>query len=117
MKLSYPVALAVIIAVSCGTSTNFGQKPTDAKAATIWYSEQFTIYSKAVGRDFLIQVGEQYSMVKNAQELAARLKDHASSADVTLTEFEGQTHGTAIPECLSHGIQFMLPAPPASAGH
>jgi predicted alpha/beta superfamily hydrolase len=288
----YPVALAVIIAASCGTSTNFGQKPTAAKAATIWYSEQFTIYSKAVGRDFLIQVarpvkssvgkvpviyvldgnslfgevadmltgygyfgdtapayvvgigypagnfnqwlslrnhdlihvhvpatieaakgsgdgakfqkfllqelrpliasryrvderrsilaghsfgglftshvllntpdafsgyivcspaiwaepqllekasafhmtdppkvfigigskeeeqcGEQYSMVKNAQELAARLKDHASSADVTLTEFEGQTHGTAIPECLSHGIQFMLPAPPASAGH
>jgi predicted alpha/beta superfamily hydrolase len=56
------------------------------------------------------QFGEQLRMVKNAQELAARLKDHASGVDVSFTDFEGQTHGTVIPECLSNGIQFMLPA-------
>jgi predicted alpha/beta superfamily hydrolase len=55
-------------------------------------------------------------MVKNAQELAARLKDHASSAEVSFTDFEGQTHGTAIPECLSHGLQFILPASQARRG-
>jgi predicted alpha/beta superfamily hydrolase len=62
------------------------------------------------------QFGEEFRMVKNAQELADRLKDHASAADVNFTDFEGQTHGTAIAECLSHGLQFMLPAPSPSAG-
>jgi predicted alpha/beta superfamily hydrolase len=292
MRLSFPFALAVLIAISCGIPASLGQQTTPRKQATIWYSEQFIVHSKTVGRDFLIQIakpvkqqagkvpvvyvldgnslfgevanmvtsygyygdsapayvvgigypeadfgqwltlrnhdllhvrlpatievakgsgdgakfqrflqeelrplvasryqvddrqailvghsfgglftshvllnaprtfsgyiacspsiwaepqllekasafrmadapkvfigvgskeeeqfGEQYSMVKNAQELAARLKDHASRAEVSFTDFEGQTHGTAIPECLSHGLQFILSASQAAVGH
>jgi hypothetical protein len=63
------------------------------------------------------QFGEAARMVKNAQELAARLRNHASGAEVKFTEFEGQTHGTSIAGCLSEGFRIMLPAPPATASH
>ena len=63
------------------------------------------------------QFGEGMRMVKNAKDLAARLADHASGVEVKFNEFEGQTHGTAIPECLSTGLQFMLPISPTSPSH
>jgi ferri-bacillibactin esterase len=63
------------------------------------------------------QFGEQIGMVKNARDLATRLKDHASSVDVRFIEFDGQTHGTVIPGCLSDGLQFMLPSTSPTAGH
>ena len=63
------------------------------------------------------QFGEGSRMVKNAQELAARLRDHASGAEVSFTDFEDQTHGTVIAGCLSEGFRIMLPAPPATASH
>jgi len=38
----------------------FGQAPA-TEPATLWYSEQFTLHSKNVGRDFLIQVARPAS--------------------------------------------------------
>jgi predicted alpha/beta superfamily hydrolase len=63
------------------------------------------------------QFGEGLRMVKNAQELADRLKDHVSGTEVSFTDFEGQTHGTVIAGCLSQGLQIMLPTPPIPTDH
>jgi predicted alpha/beta superfamily hydrolase len=63
------------------------------------------------------QFGEGWRMVKNAKDLAVRLGDHASGVEVKFNEFDGQTHGTAIPECLSRGLQFVLSTPQAAAAH
>jgi predicted alpha/beta superfamily hydrolase len=69
-----------------------------------------------VGSKEEMQFGEGLRMVKNSEDLAARLRSHASSADVNFIEFEGQTHGTVIPAFFSQALQFVLP-PPAAAGH
>jgi predicted alpha/beta superfamily hydrolase len=43
--------------------------------AEIWYSEQFTVHSKAVGRDFLIQVARPPSLAAGARAPAIYLTD------------------------------------------
>lgn len=53
-------------------------------------------------------------MSKNAQELVARLRNHASGTDVSLMTFEGRDHGTSLPDCLSQGLLTLLPVPPAT---
>lgn len=70
-----------------------------------------------VGSKEEAQFGEQARMVKNAEDLAARLKDHVADADLRFVDIEGQNHGTVVPECLSDGLQFMLPAPAAQVAH
>jgi predicted alpha/beta superfamily hydrolase len=78
------------------------------KASALHTADPLRVFI-SVGSREEAQFGDKLGMVKNAQALAARLKDHASGADVSFTDFDGQTHGTSIPECLSNGIQFMLP--------
>jgi hypothetical protein len=57
MRLFHAFALTVVTAVLCGVLPSFAQDAIAAKPlATIWYTEQFTVHSRAVGRDFLIQV-------------------------------------------------------------
>ena len=56
-------------------------------------------------------------MLPNAHELVARLRNHASAVDVSLVEFEGKNHGTALPDCISQGIRTLLPSPPAASSH
>lgn len=56
-------------------------------------------------------------MSKNAQELTARLRNHASGTEVSLVTFEGRDHGTSLPDCLSQGLLTLLPVPPATASH
>jgi uncharacterized protein len=63
------------------------------------------------------QFGEKARMVKNAKDLAARLGNRASGVEVKFNEFEGQSHGTAIPECFSSGLQFILPPSATAASH
>ncbi len=63
------------------------------------------------------QFGEDMRMVKNAKDLATRLGDHASGVEVKFNAYEGQSHGTVIPECLSSGLQFLLPASATAASH
>jgi predicted alpha/beta superfamily hydrolase len=56
MKPSCSLALAAVIATCGAAFESFGQAAVAAKPATIWYSEQFIVHSKNVGRDFLIQI-------------------------------------------------------------
>ena len=56
MRLFRPFAFAVVTATLCGVLHSFAQEANSAKPATIWYTEQFTVHSRAVGSDFLIQV-------------------------------------------------------------
>src|ERR1700751_1229604 len=56
-------------------------------------------------------------MSKNAQELVARLRNHAFSTEVSLLIFEGRDHGTSLPDCLSQGLLTLLPVPPATTSH
>jgi hypothetical protein len=56
IRLFRPFAFAVVSATLCGVLPSFAQEANAAKPATIWYAEQFTVHSRAVGRDFLIQV-------------------------------------------------------------
>ena len=56
-------------------------------------------------------------MLPNAHVLVARLRNHASAVDVSLVEFEGKNHGTALPDCISQGIRTLLPSPPAASSH
>lgn len=55
--------------------------------------------------------------MKNAQELAARLQCGDSGADVDFSDFQGQSHGTVIAACISHGIEMMLLVSAAVANH
>jgi predicted alpha/beta superfamily hydrolase len=64
-----------------------------------------------------MQFGEGFQMVKNSEDLAARLRNHASGADVSFIEFEGQTHGTVLPAFFTHALQFVLPTTAAAVGH
>jgi predicted alpha/beta superfamily hydrolase len=48
-------AFAVIVTLGLGGIAN--AQPAAPPLATVWYSEEFVIHSKFVGRDFLIQVG------------------------------------------------------------
>lgn len=57
MKLLSSLVLASVIAPFCGVA-GLAQNDTTPQPATIWYTEQFTVHSKAVGRDFLIQVAK-----------------------------------------------------------
>jgi predicted alpha/beta superfamily hydrolase len=68
-----------------------------------------------VGSKEEAQFGESLRMVKNAEDLAVSLRGHASGADVSFIEFEGQTHGTVIPAFFSQALQFVLPLPAASS--
>ena len=54
-------------------------------------------------------------MLPNAHELVTRLQNHASGVDVSLVEFEGKNHGTALPDCISQGIRTLLPSPAAAS--
>lgn len=56
-------------------------------------------------------------MVPNARELVSRLRNHASAVDISLVEFEGKNHGSAIPDCINQGVGALLPVPPAALGH
>jgi hypothetical protein len=62
------------------------------------------------------QFGKSTGMVKNSSELATRLGHRDSGVEVKVNEFDGQTHGTAIPECLMDGLQFALQVSPATSG-
>lgn len=50
--------ILVLIAAMSSASVIAAQTPTTSKPATLWYSEEFTIHSKIVGRDFLIQIAK-----------------------------------------------------------
>jgi uncharacterized protein len=60
MRLVVSVVCTAVVVLSAGLSPNsaFAQDATDAKPATIWYSEQFIVHSKSLERDFLIQVAK-----------------------------------------------------------
>jgi predicted alpha/beta superfamily hydrolase len=60
MRLVVSVVYTAVVVLSAGLSPNsaFAQDATDAKPATIWYSEQFIFHSKSLERDFLIQVAK-----------------------------------------------------------
>jgi predicted alpha/beta superfamily hydrolase len=60
MRLVVSVVYTAVVVLSAGLSPNsaFAQDATDAKPATIWYSEQFIFHSKSLKRDFLIQVAK-----------------------------------------------------------
>ena len=49
------VAVAVTLRGAC---SSVAQEATPAKPAEIWYTEQFTVHSQSLGRDFLIQVAK-----------------------------------------------------------
>jgi hypothetical protein len=57
MRLLAIVLLTGVITPICGL-TGLAQSASSVGPATVWYSEQFTMHSKAVGRDFLIQVAK-----------------------------------------------------------
>jgi uncharacterized protein len=54
-----------------------------------------------------------YHLVTNVEALAARLKDHASGAEVELWEAPEETHVTMVPAFISRALRFAL-GPPAS---
>lgn len=96
---------------------------------SIWAEPQLldkaSTFHTATSRRIFIGVGSKEEkqfgviphMVGNAQMLADRLNNHASGADITFTDFEGQNHGTVIAGCLSEGLQFLLPAPSVAPAH
>ncbi len=86
------------------------------KAAAFYTPKPLKVFI-GVGSKEEAQFGEGWAMVKNAHELAARLRNHDSGADVDFSDFEGRSHGTVIAACLSQGIETMLPASPAVAIH
>ena len=49
------VATAVTLGSAC---SSVAQKASPAQPAEIWYTEQFTVHSESLGRDFLIQVAK-----------------------------------------------------------
>ncbi len=54
-----PFTLAAMVSVLVAAMSNAppaaAQTATITKPATLWYTEEFTVHSKIVGRDFLIQ--------------------------------------------------------------
>jgi hypothetical protein len=56
MKPWRTLTLAAVIAICAAAGAGLAQTPVDAKPAAIWYTEEFIVSSKIVGRDFLIQV-------------------------------------------------------------
>jgi hypothetical protein len=61
-RLFHPYGFALFTAATlCGVLPGFAREAIAVKPATIWYTEQVTVHSGAVGRDFLIQVPAQSS--------------------------------------------------------